>query len=72
MNILRSLLPHIIIILSGIFIVFLILDYYNPTMNFISNPISQILFRTFCILSILSSSLTISANRKMWAERNKK
>jgi hypothetical protein len=64
MNIIKSILPHIIIILSGIFLVFLILDNYNPTMNFINNTISIKLFYIFCVLSIVNSIITIASNRK--------
>ena len=64
MNIIKNILPHIIIILSGIFIVFLILDNYNPTMNFINNTISMKLFWVFCILSIVNSVMIVISNRK--------
>lgn len=69
MNIIKSLLPHILIILSGIFIVFLILNSYNPTMNFITNPISLMLFWGLCIIAIINAIINIRANRKAW--RNK-
>lgn len=69
MRMIRSGLPHILIILSGIFIVFLILDNYNPTMDFLGNTVSIQLFWFFCIMSILNSVLIIEANRKEW--RNK-
>lgn len=64
MNIIKNILPHIIIILAGIFIVFLILDNYNPTMNFINNPISIKLFWVFCILSIVNSVMVVISNRR--------
>ncbi len=69
MNILRSILPHIIIILSGIFITLLILDNYNPTMNFINNSVSRKLFWFFCILSILDSIITIIIDRREWKKK---
>ena len=71
-NKLRSVLPHIIIILSGIFLVFMILDYYNPTMNFVNNNIKMKLFLAFCVLSIVNSVLTIIANRKKTLESQDK
>lgn len=64
MNIIKNILPHIIIILAGIFIVFLILDNYNPTMNFINNTISIKLLWVFCILSIVNSVFLVISNRK--------
>lgn len=72
MGILRGILPHIVIILSGIFLVLLILDNYNPTMNFIDNSISMKLFWTLGILSIINSILFAAQNRKIWKERNQK
>lgn len=72
MNILRSILPHIIIILSGIFLTFLILDDYNPTMNFINNTVSNKLFWIYCILSIINSIVTIAFYRKEWRKNSKK
>lgn len=58
MKIVKSMLPHILIILAGIFMVFLILDDFNPTMNFISNSVSNKLFWAFCILTIINSIIT--------------
>ncbi len=60
----RLLLPHILLILSGIFMTFLVLDRYNPTMDFVGNEISTILFWGFCILTVIQSSLIIASNRK--------
>jgi hypothetical protein len=71
MGIIRSILPHVIIILSGIFLVLLILDNYNPTMNFIDNTISMKLFWAYGILSIINSILFIAENRKDWRRKNK-
>lgn len=64
MKIIRSLLPHILIILSGIFMTFLVLDGYNPTMEFVNNPVSLKLLWVFCILSVLSSVFAIIENRR--------
>lgn len=72
MSIIRGVLPHIIIVLSGIFMVFLILDNYNPTMNFIGNTVSVKLFWLYLILSIFNSIIIIVSNRKAWREKNKK
>lgn len=72
MKVIRSILPHIMIIISGIFVVFLILDGYNPTMNFINNPVSLKLLWTFCILSALNSVITITSNRNEWREKHEK
>lgn len=61
---LRGILPHLVIILAGIFLVFLILDQYNPTMEFVGNPISSILLALFCLLSIIAGILLARDNRQ--------
>lgn len=60
---LSKILPHITIILAGMFIVFWILDILNPTMNFINRKISNKLLLAFCISAIITAILasTISA-----------
>lgn len=58
-------LPHITIILSLMFIVFWILDQYNPLMNFVNSRISNILLLVFCILSLLTSIVTVILDRKI-------
>jgi hypothetical protein len=59
---LEKILPiiaHLIFILSGMFIVFWILDKYNPLMGFISGNISMALLLVFATLAFLNSVLTI-------------
>ncbi len=63
-NIIKNIVPHLLFILSGIFIFLLILDGYNPTMNFLDNPISTKLLWFFCIITILYAFITILLNRK--------
>ena len=58
---LSKILPHITIILAGMFIVFWILDILNPTMNFINRKISNKLLLAFCISAIITAIL---ADRK--------
>ncbi len=48
---LSKILPHITIILAGMFIVFWILDILNPTMNFINRKISNKLLLAFLHIS---------------------
>lgn len=68
---LRGILPHLVIILAGIFLVFLILDQYNPTMEFVGNPISSILLALFCLLSIIAGILLAKDNRQRAREEQK-
>lgn len=60
----KSVLPHIMIILAGMFGTFLVLDTYNPMMNFVDNQISNILLWIFCILSIVNGVWLVIWNRK--------
>ena len=64
LKIIQSVLPHVLVVLSGIFMTFLVLDGYNPTMDFISNPVSLKLFWVFCILTVFNSVINIVSNRK--------
>lgn len=64
----QKILCHISIILSGTFIVFLILDILNPLMNFANNSFSTILLAIFCVVSIVNSILSIiliNKNKKL-------
>ena len=56
---LSKILPHITIILAGMFIVFWILDILNPTMNFINRKISNKLLLAFCISAIITAILAV-------------
>ena len=64
MKYVKGILPHLLFILAGIFIVFLILDEYNPTMDFVNNAVSIKLFWSFCILTIINSVLHFTDSRK--------
>ena len=52
---LQVLLSHITVILSLMFVTFLILDQFNPLMNFIDNTISRWLLAALCISGIMQS-----------------
>ena len=55
---LLRLISHLTVILSLMFAVFLILDQFNPMMNFIDNPISRWLLAALCASGISQSILT--------------
>lgn len=61
---LSKILPHVTIILAGMFIVFWILDILNPTMNFINRKISNKLLFAFCISAIITAFLAVYYQRK--------
>ena len=57
MNKAESLLTHLTVILSLMFVVFLILDQFNPMMNFIDNDVSRWFLFALCLSGILRSIL---------------
>lgn len=60
----NRILPHLTIILAGMFIVFWILDILNPTMNFINRKVSNKLLLLFCILAIATAIMNVYYERK--------
>lgn len=60
----NRILPHMTIILAGMFIVFWILDILNPVMNFINRKASNKLLLIFCILAIATSIMNVYYERK--------
>ena len=58
MSKLFSVCCHLTVILSIMFAVFLILDQFNPMMNFIDNSISRWLLAVLCLSGILQSVMT--------------
>ena len=53
----RAITNHLTAILGMVFLVFLVLDQFNPMMNFIDNAISRWLLVAFCICGISRSIL---------------
>ena len=52
---LSMVLSHLIAVLSLMFLVFLVLDQFNPMMNFVENGISQWLLALLCVCGITRS-----------------
>ena len=48
---------HLTFILGFMFLVFLVLDLFNPLMNFIDHPISRWLLAALCVSGIAQSML---------------
>lgn len=67
---LSRIIPHLSIVLAGMFTVFCILDIINPTMKFTSRKLSYKLLIVFCVLSIISSVIAVYYERK--SRRNEK
>ena len=53
----RAILRHTTVILALMFLVFLVLDQFNPMMNFIDNGISRWLLAGLCVSGITQSVL---------------
>ena len=60
----KNALPHICVILSGLFITFFIVDKFNAEMAFINNDASKLLLLLFCLVSVTVSSMMIWRNRR--------
>ena len=60
----KVILPHAGIVLSLMFMVFLVLDDYNPMMNFLTNSLSIVLLGVFCLISFVNSIFVISMTRR--------
>ena len=52
-----TIFSHLTVILSLMFAVFLILDQFNPMMNFVDNGISRWLLAGLCVSGIAQSAL---------------
>ena len=50
-------ISHVVMILSLMFLVFVILDQFNPMMNFVNNQISIVLLICLSVLGIAQSIL---------------
>ena len=59
----REAFSHLTVILGLMFLVFLILDQFNPMMNFIDNGISRWLLGGLCVSGILQGSLKYAEKR---------
>ena len=56
---LYGIVPHAVIVLSLVFLTFIVLDWYNPLMGFLSTPSSTVLLIALCVLSSLSSVICL-------------
>ena len=61
MNKLKTVFSHLTVILALMFLVFLILDQFNPMMNFIDNDLSRWLLAALCLSGMGQSVLYYAA-----------
>ena len=65
----REVLAHLTVILSLMFLVFVVLDQFNPMMNFVNNGISTVLLVLLCLCALAQSILHyVDSDRKGGAE----
>ena len=64
MKLLEKLLPHIVIDMSVCFLVFLVLNNFNPMMAFLSNKYSRVLLVIFCVSALAESIVLIIRQRR--------
>ena len=70
MNKIRGLLSHLTMILALMLMTFLVLDQFNPLMNFTDHPISHVLLAILCISGIaLHVMYCASAGRSRGKEK---
>ncbi|MDO4484659.1 MAG: hypothetical protein Q4C54_09620 [Clostridia bacterium] len=65
MNKLLGALRHLTNILSMMFLVFLVLDRYNPMMNFVNNNISCVLLAILCVSCMAGNIITLIKGEKI-------
>lgn len=61
---LRKILPHAAIIISGMYFVFFFIDRVNSAMAFIDNDITKILLFILCVVSVVNAILLLKAERR--------
>ena len=61
---LRRLLPHAAIILSGMYFVFFFIDRVNTAMLFINNPITKGLLFALGVISVIDAAWLIRDDRR--------
>jgi hypothetical protein len=64
MKTIAKVLPHVAIILSGMLIVFFVIDRFNSAMGFLDNDAAKILIFVLGITSILNSIMLIAYQRR--------
>lgn len=60
----KKIIPHVSIILSGMFLTFLVISLFNSNMDFIGSPHGRLLLLLLCICSLLTSIFYIRQQLK--------
>ncbi len=64
MKALARVLPHLTIILSGMLLVFFVLDQFNPAMGYLDNPAERVLLIVLAVTSIINAVLLVACQRR--------
>lgn len=64
MHRIEKILPHISIVLSGMVIIFFVIDRFNNSMALLEDDVAKVLILFLGISSILTSSLLVSMQRR--------
>ena len=64
MGMIKKLLAHCAIIISGMYIVFFFIDRVNPAMGFIDNDITKPLLLALALIAIINAIQVIAVERK--------
>ncbi len=59
-----TILPHCVLVLGEMYVVFYILDAFNPTMDFVANSITQFLMLLLALSGSLLAVATMALVRK--------
>jgi hypothetical protein len=68
----KTLAGHGSIILTLMFVTLLIVDRYNPTMDFINNNVTKALILLLCLFSVYDAVLVLSGARARVRRREEK
>lgn len=64
MKFIAGLLPHVTIILSGMWLIFFVLDQFNPSMGYLTNPGTSAVLIALALTSIANAILLIGYQRR--------
>lgn len=59
----RSALPHLFLVLSIYFIVMVILNDYNPSINLLANPYNITFLTISCVVNLLHAFVVLTGKR---------
>lgn len=65
LNLVKKLLPHVMIVISGMLIVFFVIDRFNKPMGFMTNEFHKRLTFALAILAIYFAVKAIALQRRM-------